>query len=234
MAKLTLPDAPTPPRRRLEDFVILLYGPPKIGKTTWASQMDKPLFLACEAGLRAIEAYQVPVGSWTAFLEAASLIAKGGHDFRTIVIDTVDNLYTYCADHVFRIHGIHHESDLEWGKGWNLVASEFMRALTKLSLLPYGLVLISHAEDKEIKTRTHTYTKAVPSLPKRARRIVLNMADMILYAHIARDGGREERVVSTRPSEQFEAGDRTGRLPPRLPLDFNEFRKHFEEGEASA
>lgn len=231
--KLALPSTPTPPRRRLEDFVILLYGPPKIGKSTWASQMKKPLFLACEAGLRSIEAYEVPIDSWSTFLEAAALIAKGDHDFCTIVVDTVDNLYTYCADHIFRQHGIHHESDLEWGKGWDLVATEFLRALTKLSLLPYGLVLISHAEDKEIKTRTHTITKTVPSLPKRARRIVLNMADMILYAHMAHVGDREERIVWTQPSEQFEAGDRTGRLPAQLPLDFNEFRKYFDDEEAS-
>ena len=47
--------------------------------------------------------------------------------------------------------------------------------------LPYGLILISHAHDKTIETRTGEYTKTQPSLPDRARNVVLGLVDMILY-----------------------------------------------------
>ncbi len=47
-----------------------------------------------------------------------------------------------------------HESDLGYGKGYALVNNEFHRVLTKLAHLPYGLVLISHAQEIEIETRT--------------------------------------------------------------------------------
>lgn len=225
---LTLPNATTPPKQRLEDYVIFLYGPPKIGKSTWASQMDQPLFLATESGLRALEVHQVPIDTWTSFLTAAKLIADGKHQFKTIVIDTIDNLYALCAHHIYRQHGIAHQSDLDWGKGWDLVSDEFMRALTKLSLQPYGLVMLSHSEDREIKTRTHTLTKTVPTLPKRARNIALRMADMVLLADIAETPDGPARVVRTAPSERYEAGDRTGRLPDTLPLSFAAFNKYFD------
>lgn len=225
---IKLPTKPTPPMQRLEDYIIFLYGPPKIGKTTWASQMDRPLFLATESGLRAIAAFQIPISSWSDFLKAAALIATDGHDFRTIVIDTVDNLYAYCAHHIYRQHGIHHESDLEWGKGWALVRGEFMRALNKLALLPYGLVMISHSEDREIKSRTHTVTRTVPTLPRGARAVAVNMADIILYADLDTTGDEPRRVVRTQPSDRYEAGMRTGRLPDPLPLDFAAFKKHFK------
>jgi hypothetical protein len=222
-----LPKEKTAPKERLDDYIILLYGPPKIGKSTLASQFDKPLFLATEAGLNALEVYQVPVATWDKFLAACKEIAAGGHDFKTIIVDTVDNLFKACSEHVRKKNNIQHESDLDWGKGWQLVADEFTRAITKLSLLPYGLVMISHAEYVEIKTRTATITKAVPTLPKGARKAALNMADVILYAESVVTDDGEVRIMRTKPSENWEAGDRTGRLPATLPLDYADLYKAF-------
>ncbi len=130
---MILPKEKSKPKKRLEDYSILLYGQPKIGKSTFCSQFDEPLFLATEAGLNALEVYQVAIPTWEKFLEACAAIAKGDHQFKTIVIDTVDNLWKSCSEYVRKRHNIHHESDLEWGKGWELVKDEFSRALTKLS-----------------------------------------------------------------------------------------------------
>jgi hypothetical protein len=137
-------------------------------------------------------------------------------------------LFKACSEYVRKKNNIQHESDLEWGKGWQLVKDEFSRALTKLSLLPFGLVMISHADMIEIKTRTAKITKAVPTLQKSAREIVLGMSDIILYAEATiteKDG--EIRILRTKPSENWEAGDRTGRLPAVLPLEFKAFYNAF-------
>ncbi len=222
-----LPKEKTAPKERLDDYIILLYGPPKIGKSTLASQFDKPLFLATEAGLNALEVYQVPVATWDKFLAACKEIAAGGHDFKTIIVDTVDNLFKACSEHVRKKNNIQHESDLDWGKGWQLVRDEFSRALTKLSLLPYGLVMISHSEFIEIKTRTATITKAVPTLQRSAREIVVKMSDIILYAESTVTDKGEVRIMRTKPSENWEAGDRTTRLPAVLPLKYGALYKAF-------
>jgi hypothetical protein len=89
--------------------------------------------------------------------------------------------------------------------------------------------------DKRMETRTGEYVKTVPSLPDRARSTVLGLVDMILYADTAvkKDAtGKQviERVIRTKPHPTFEAGDRTGRLPEVLPLDFDAFKKAFEDG----
>jgi GTPase SAR1 family protein len=225
---MALPQTKTPPKKKMEEQTILLYGPPKIGKSSLASQFDNPLFLATEAGLNSLEVFQIPIPTWDEFLTACKDIAGGKHEFKTIVIDTVDNLFKACAEFVRKKNNIQHESDLEWGKGWQLVKDEFSRALTKLSLLPYGLVMISHSDTIEIKTRTAKITKQVPTLNKSAREIVLGMSDIILYAESTvteKDG--EVRIIRTKPSENYEAGDRTGRLPAVLPLDFKAFYNAF-------
>jgi hypothetical protein len=222
-----LPQAKTPPRQALEDFTILIYGPPKIGKSTLASQFDNPLFLATEAGLNSLEVYQVPIATWEDFLTACKEIAAGKHDFKTVIVDTVDNLFKACSEYIRKKNNIQHESDLDWGKGWGLVKDEFARALTKLSLLPYGLVMISHSDFVEIKTRTATITKAVPTLQKSAREVVLKMCDIILYVESTVTDKGEMRIMRTKPSENWEAGDRTRRLPVILPLDYQSFYNAF-------
>ena len=222
-----LPQAKTAPKKNLEDFTILIYGPPKIGKSTLASQFDSPLFLAAEAGLNSLEVYQVPIMTWEDFLNTCKEITTGKHEFKTIVIDTVDNLFKACSEYIRKKANIQHESDLEWGKGWGLVKDEFTRALTKLSLLPYGLVMVSHSDFIEIKTRTATITKAVPTLQKSAREVVLKMCDIILFAESTVTDAGESRLMRTKPSENWEAGDRTKRLPATLPLDYQSFYNAF-------
>jgi len=224
---MPLPTSKTLPKSQLEEQTILIYGAPKIGKSTLASQFDYPLFLATEAGLNSLEVYQVPIPTWDEFLTTCKEIAAGKHDFKTIIVDTVDMLFKACSEYVRKKNGIQHESDLEWGKGWTLVKDEFQRALVKLSLLPYGLVMISHADTVEIKTRTARINKSVPTLQKSAREIVLGMSDIILFVDSVVTDEGEIRIMRTKPSENWEAGDRTGKLPPELPLNYKAFHEAF-------
>ena len=239
---IALPSAKTTPTADLATKTTLIYGPPKIGKSTFAAQFPDALFFECEPGLGELSVYKVPTYNWPDLLEACKLVAAGGHPFKTVVIDTVDNAFKYCSDHVNAKHSIEYEGDLPHGKGWAFVKNEWHRVLTRLASLPVGLVLISHAADKRIETRTGEYTKTQPSLPDRARQVVLGMVDMILYCDtVSRpragasgtsggsDGKGVEivRVMRTKPHPTYEAGDRTGRLPEIMPLDFAAFAKCF-------
>jgi hypothetical protein len=227
-----LPTTRTPPKNALADLTVLVYGPTKIGKTTWCSHAEGALFLATEAGLNNLEAFQVPVSTWEQFLAACGEIAAGNHSFKTVIVDTVDNLYRMCADHVCAKHKVEHESDLSYGKGYALITNEFYRVLNKLALLPYGLFLISHAQEREFETRTGKVMRVVPTLPDKARKVVLGMADMVLFCDLELAPGPDgkqvaRRVMRTKPSAAYEAGDRTGRLPETIDLDYRKFIDAF-------
>lgn len=226
---MLLPTKTTKPQHNFEMFTTLIYGAPKTGKSTLASQFEKPLFLATEAGLNSLETYNIAIDSWEIFLDACAEIAKGKHDFKTVVIDTVDNLFNYCSAHVCKRNNIQHESELDWGKGWKLVKDEFRRAVTKLSLLPYGLVFISHAEAVEIKTRTGSITKFIPSMAKQPREIIMPMCDFIFYCDIQNTTEGEKRFLHTKPSENWEAGDRTGKMPEQIDMNYSAIKTAFDK-----
>jgi len=235
---LSLPTLPTTPTTELAKQTILLYSQPKLGKSEFSSRFPNAIFFECEPGLNHLEVYKVPTYTWDDFLAACSLVAKGDHPFKTIVIDTVDNAFKFCSEHICAKHHIEYEGDLGHGKGWSLVKNEWHRVLTRLASLPYGLVLISHAQDKLIETRTGEYTKTQPSLPDRARGVVLGLVDIILYGDtiVRKDEAGNaiiDRVLRTKPHPTYEAGDRTGKLPEVLPLDYGAFAKCFSNNGAA-
>lgn len=227
-----LPTTKTQPKQSLSDLTMLCYAVSKFGKSTFCAQAENALFLPTEPGLNALEVYQVPITCWDDLLAACSEIAAGNHPFKTIIIDTVDNAYRMCADYVNRKAKVDHESDLGYGKGYALINNEFQRVLTRLAQLPYGLYLTSHAIEKDFETRTGKYTKIVPTLPDKARKIVLGLVDLILYGELESSQGADgkpvyKRVLRTKPSQHYEAGDRTGRLPATINFDYKAFVDAF-------
>lgn len=215
-ATLTLPSERSKPSGRLDDKTILLYGPPKIGKSTLVSEFGDVLFFDTEGGLSDLEVYALPVTDWLTFLEASALAVKHKKKHPIVCIDTFDRLAIYCSSYMNKRQGVVHESDLEYGKGWSVVRNELSRTLSKLAATPgLGLILISHSKEVEIKQRNRTIVKAQPDLPKAAREIALGLADVILYADYEGEGEEERRVIRTKPSAFYEAGER-GRHP-RLP-----------------
>lgn len=228
-----LPKEKTKPREALSDFHFLLYSPPKTGKTTFASQFPDAVFLATEQGHSALSCYKVDIDSWETLLEVGAELAAGNHGFKTAIIDTVDNALTLCRNHICKKYGVDHEADLNYGKGYSLILSEFGRVTTKLSMLGFGLVMICHSEVLEVTTRTGTTHKMVPSLKDRARKLVLGMSDFIFFGDIQvvknPDGSETlHRIWRTKPHPNYDAGDRTGRLPDPLPMDFPVFKREFE------
>jgi len=229
---MMLPKEKTKPKTDLSEFTIFIYGHPKIGKTTFAAGFPDAVFLATEAGHNALSIFKIDLPDWEAFLEACRELAEGKHGFRNVIIDTVDNLWLLCRNHICAKNKIEHEADLAYGKGYALILSEFTRVLTKLSMLPYGLVLISHATVQEIQTRTGAMHKVVPSLPDKPRKMILAMSDLVLYCDqdlVRTDDGKQtiRRVIRTQPNPNFEAGDRTGRLPEVIDLDYRKFVEAF-------
>jgi hypothetical protein len=220
-----LPNAKTAPKPNLADLTVLAYGQTKIGKSTFCSNSESAVFLATEPGLNSLDVFQVPIQTWDDLLEACAEIVAGKHTFKTVIIDTVDNAYKFCTDYILK-------TDLGYGKGYAIVNNEFQRVLTKMAFLPYGLFLVSHAKEIEVETRTGKYTRIVPTLPDKARKIVLGMVDMVLYCDLevtVGENGEQKmrRVIRTKPSLYYEAGDRTGRLPETIDLDFAKFYSAF-------
>ena len=84
----------------------LIYGTQGVGKSTFASLFPSPVFLPTEKGLGDIDAYAYPIAkTWTDFLENVMELANEQHDFKTVIVDTLDWAERLLHEHVCGIEG---------------------------------------------------------------------------------------------------------------------------------
>ena len=209
----------------------LLYGPPKIGKTTLASQYPNALFLDGEAGtlnlkvptfesLIGKDRVSNPIRTWEDVLKATSVLEGIENVEGTLVIDPVNEIFGWCREFVLRANGWDHETEGAYGKGWRAVRDEFGKWTRRLVGLPFGLIFVAHENTIEIETATEKYEKTVPRMDKACKEIIEPMVDIIMYAH-SRTFPEQKiftpvQVVQTKPTKEVTAGERGGE--PRLPI----------------
>lgn len=222
---MKLPEKTTSGKVNASEIRLLLYGPPKIGKTAFASGFPGAAFAATEKGYKALKVHKNDIKDWEDFQEWVDLMIDDDHDFKTGIIDTADTLFDLCSQYTCDKLGIEHESEAEWGKGWNEVKKEFTRTVNKLMMSNLGLIFISHTKGDKVTTAVTEITKTVPTLSNAARKILLPLVDTIgcmqykTFKSKEKKGAYIERlVINFQPSEFIEAGDRTGRLPAVLKL----------------
>lgn len=225
---LTLPTAKVDPAPSIETARILLYGPSKFGKSTLCSKFPSAVFLWTERGLDGLSVYRCPesqpIQTWEEFLSICNLLREGQHQFKTVIVDTLDNMYELCRRAVLKKLRIEHEQEAGHGKGYGLVNDEFKRVLHSLGRLPYGLVLISHSKVFDMENSTQKYQMTSLNLSTAPREICLAFADIILFCDHEREKNEEtgktevKRVLRTKPSLYYNAGDRFNKLPHVVPF----------------
>jgi hypothetical protein len=223
VAPPALPTTKTVSSGELVDKMTVIHGPAGVGKSTLASQWagGNIFFFNCAGELGELEVYQQSIPNWREFLSYAWSVAeasvKGENQFSGCAIDTSDVLGSYCAERVRQKLGIVHESDLDYGKGWNALRDEWHRACAKLAAIPnFGVVHVTHSTEVEVKTRSAQWNKQIPRGSKGIREVMVDMADLVLFVDYA-ENDEEKRVIRTKPSRYWEAKERGQN--PRLPAE---------------
>lgn len=201
----SLPTKKSVPENDLKKYLILIYGRPKIGKSTLAAQFEDPLFLCFEPGTKSLSLFKKDISNWKTFKTVVEDLEKEDR-FKTVVIDTFGPMYDRCLEWVSQKNGVEHPSELGYGKGWNAVEMELNGELSKLAKTGRGIILISHADDKDIESWDGT-TKSMtaPDLPKQAQRFVDRSVDLVAYYYY-REGGK--RYIRVKATEEVMAGNR--------------------------
>lgn len=213
----------------LKGKYILIYGQPKIGKTTLAAQFPRNLLLAFEPGYNALNNKMVqPITKWGEFKTVLKQLEKPEvqEKFDTITIDTADIAWDYCEKYICasNLNETTGETpktlgDIPWGKGYDLCKKEFDTSLRRIAMLGYGLVIISHETTKTIKTESgQEYQRIMPTLAERPKLIVNRLVDIIAYLRLSEEDGK--RYIYTRGNEKFEAGSRFPYLKPKVEMNY--------------
>jgi hypothetical protein len=205
------------------DSAVYLYGPPKIGKSALCAHIPDALFVATEPGHKHLEIFRRGVADWQDFKRACAEVKGGKHDYKVIVVDTIDNALHMCMDNVCAEMKIKAPGDASNGTGWTRVANEFRTELLGLAAAPYGVVFVGHGNDRVVKMKTGgEYDKSDVALTGKSRPMALGLVDVVLYfgLKVVLKAGKPvtERVLYTNANPSHVAGNRIG-LPPEISMN---------------
>ena len=225
---------PTVISRDLKGKYLLIYGKPKTGKTTMASRFPKNLLIAFEKGYNAIDGIKaVDINKWGDFRQVLRQLEKpeAREMYDTITIDTTTIAYEMCEQFVCSQNGVQSVRDIPWGQGWTLTKKEFETCLRKITMLGYGLVLISHIETRKEKLADDTEIEILaPSMPRRCYEVVNQIVDIIGYIATEWDeDGNSQRWLYTRQTPTVMAGSRFPYLAPKIKLGYDELVKAIND-----
>lgn len=169
---------------------IILYGTEGIGKSTFAANAPKPIFIQTEDGLSEIDCDKFPLSQrLDEVQQQLSAILSDDHEYETCVIDSLDWLERLIFDHLCREHGAKSIETVAGGfaKGYTLAVGIWRDLLDILDKLRterrMAVVLIAHSKIERFEDpESPAYDRYAPRLHKHACSLVCEWADAVLFA----------------------------------------------------
>ncbi len=209
--------------RDLSGYITYIYGAPKCGKTTLATQMDRPLLLAFEPGYHALPGVMAQdITSWAEMKQVYRQLKNPEvqQQFRSIIIDTIDIAADRCKKYICNQNAIEDLGDLGYGKGWTKFKDEFNEIFRGLTQLGYAVFFIGHDKPETVENPDGTkYQKIRPTLSNSTKTVIAGMADIYGYAHQKNAG--EMSVLTLRDSSgMIECGCRFKYMPVEIVMSY--------------
>lgn len=226
--------------------VIWVYGAPFSGKTFFANSFPDPLMLNTDGNIKFVDAPYIAIRdtvtvegrltkrklAYEVFTEAVDELEKKQNDFKTIVVDLLEDVYEACRVFICERQGWKHESDDSF-RAWDMVRSEFLNTLKRLMNLDYeNIVLISHEDRTRDLTRKggDKISSIKPNLQDKVANKVAGMVDLV--ARIVADG--DDRQLSFKTSEVIFGGGRLTVRNKEIPLNYAAFCEVYQEANQRA
>ena len=241
LASLEKGKSPHPPR-------MVIYGPGKIGKSTFASQAPNPVFVQTEDGLDGIDTTKFPLSkTYDEFMEALAALYTGDHKHKTVVVDSADWLETLIWQKVAADAGKAHIGDIGYQKGYADALDYWKKILEALNSLRIekgmAVIIIAHHQVRKFEPPDmEGYDRYEIKLHKNSSPILREWADIIGFANykvITKSTGNDfndndkfkaigsaERVLHLTEKPMYAAGNRFG-LPDTIPFSWADFSATF-------
>lgn len=213
------------------------------GKSTFAADAPNPIFIAAEDGIRHLNVASFPEPqTFGDVMEAVRTLLEEDHDFKTLVIDTVDWIEPLIWSHLCNVHGWKSIEEPGYGKGYAVALDEWRKLLSELDRLRNAkgmeIILLAHVTIKTFSNPAgQDFSRYESKLNRSASALIREWTDANLFATFEeftkKDGAKVKgfstgrRVLYTQRTAAWDAKNRFG-LPDELPLSYEEFNAACE------
>lgn len=222
---------------------IVLYGTHGIGKSTFAAQASKPVFIQTEEGLDAVNTTAFPVcTTFEEILEAIGVLAKEQHDFETVVLDSADWAEQLVHKRVAQDNNTKSIDAIGYGRGYKAAVDYWRQILDGLDYLRnernMQVIVLAHSQVRRFDDPlADPYDRYQLDLHHGSASVIAEWCDILMFANqqyttvksdvgfnqkVTRAVGSGNRVLYTQERPGWQAKSRWS-LPDTLPLDYSKF-----------
>ena len=200
---------------------MIIYGPPKIGKTSVLAELDNCLLIDLEDGSDMVDALKVKVNNLAELQAVGTEIMTKGRPYKYIAIDTISKLEEWCEIEAKSIYketpmGKNFDSkntgasvlSLPNGAGYLYLRMAYKKWLEKLNKLADHIILVGHLKDKMLEKKGKEVAVKDLDLTGKIKQITCANADAVGYIYREDD----ETMISFNSLEDVTAGSRCAHL----------------------
>lgn len=219
-----------------------IYADSYVGKSTFVDKLDNLLFINTDGNTDNTSSPVVSISdeiiqngritkrklAWENFLEVVEELEKKDNDYQRICIDLIEDLYEHCRLYTYDKLGIEHEQDAGFGKGWDMVRTEFLSTMKRLKNIGYQIIYISKEIENEISLKNGgKITTFKPNLADKVANVLAGTVDITMRAYM--DG--ENRILQLGKKENVFGGGRFDFDVDEIALDMDLFLKEVKKAQ---
>lgn len=216
-------------RKSPKNFV--LYGQPKIGKTSALANLENCLIIDLEDGTDMVDALKIKANNLKQLSEIGREIIKADKPYKYIAIDTVTQLEVWCEQDAKKLYqntpmGKNFDSDnkglsvlsLPNGAGYLYLRMAYKKWIDRLNTLADHIILVGHLKEAKIDKKGKEVAVKDLDLTGKIKNITCANADAIGY--VFRD--EDTTMISFDSMGDIQAGSRCEHLKGQtFPLEWD-------------
>jgi hypothetical protein len=209
----------------LRSLSILLYGVPKVGKTTEAAKFPGALLLNCEPSGTDLLKGEHDVYDVTSLQQLDSIIGSLRQSpYKTIVLDGFTWLINQAVSEEIKRRGKGHSLPI-----YGEVTDQVKRILGEILLSGKIVVATGHSRIVDIEGEAKDKVEVRPDINPRLSDGVFGLFSIIAYCYPTADGSKMLTKPQDNDKRRIMAGDRSGVLPTVMPLSADKLMEYMRQ-----
>lgn len=174
---------------------LIIYGLPKVGKTTLLSNLDNCLILDLEEGSDYVEALKIKVHNVKELTDVIKAIKEAGNPYKFIAVDTITALEDLAKPLALNLYKqtpagqqdnqTRDVTTIAHGAGYGFLRDAIELLINKISEVTQNVIIVGHVKDKAIVTASGVETGNIKDfdLTGKAGRIMAAKSDAIGFIY---------------------------------------------------
>lgn len=214
-------------------FGMIIFGPAKVGKTTFACEFPNSLIIEAEPnGADFQRCKKIDVTNLSQVREIYKLL-KNDKTFETVIIDSLDKVASWIEDEICKEIGIQTIMDTKKGERhgvqWVLYKEQILKLAETFFSLEKRIIFLSHTKKLESDGMGNVLNPKTINLYGSTAPQLLARAENIGYMFCQKHEGQVKHYLSFEPGINIEAGARHPALSGKIiELPKGEGYKSFE------